>query len=172
MADFLTLDMLYLKVGAATIKQYLIDDGSTALKDTDPIVQDVLQEAEGVGYSRMLRHYGSREAITDYANNDAAYRGHIAWIAIQFASERRKEFTDATGAGAWTTQYDRAIEHIDLVSKGQLRGTGETATEEGGDAPGPGANTGGALQPKPPAATAANFVFAPSTKAPSGHGGF
>lgn len=171
MADFLTLDMLYLKVGAKTIKQYLIDDGSTELKDSDPIVQDVLQEAEGLAYARMRRHYGSREAITQYANNDSAYRSAVVWIAIQLASERRKEFTDQDGAGAWTTQYDRAIEHIEKTSKGLLRGLGETATEEGGDAPGPGTNTGGNLQPKPPAATPRNFVFAPSTKA-DGHGGF
>jgi hypothetical protein len=172
MADFLTLADLTKKCGAAKLAQYLNDDGNDAeILATNVNLIDVMDMAEAEGYSRMLRHYPTRAAITLYANEDAAYRGHCAWIAVQFASERRPSFTSDEGEGAWKTQYDRAIKYLNNVSKGLQRGTGEagTTTDPG---PGQGANTGGIIQPRPPAATGSAFTFAPGKESPTGHGGF
>ena len=172
MADYLTLQDLYKKIGSQKVSQFLIDDESTAiLQPTDPNVVDVLDSAEAEAASRMLRHYSSRAAITVYAQTDAAFRGHVAWVAIQFASERRPEFSGSDGAGAFQTQYDRAIEYFDKVSKGALRGLGEAGTDAIPGA-GVGANTGGEISPKPPAATSTAFTFAPNKQSGTGHGGF
>lgn len=165
MPDFLTLTDLRNKIGAQKVDQFLADGGVGTLTDAHPTVIDVLEMAEGEAYSRMLRHYGSRETITEYANADPVFKSHVAWIACQLASERRTEFAAVDGQGTYASQYERAITYIENVSKGQLRGTGE---EEAGK----GANTGGKLQPKPPAGTRRQFTFASGRNAPDGHGGF
>lgn len=97
--------------------------------------------------------------------NDPALKMHVVGVALQYAAERRPEFTDAEGVGPYKAQFTRAIDYFETLSKGLKRSKGEVQA-------GQGANSGGKLQPKPPAATAQQFVFARSRDAPFGHGGF
>jgi len=164
-ADFLTLADITQKITSATVRKYLDDALDGDLANDDATLQDFLHQAEGEYYNRMLRAYSDTTALIELAANDEALTGHIAWIACELISERRIEFTDADGWGAYKAQYERATAYIDRLSKGLSKSKGQAAV-------GAGRTSGGRLQPKPPAGTSANFVFAPSRKAPSGHGGF
>lgn len=170
MADFLALQDLFNRVGQETIEGYFDDSHNGVLTDESTIVDEVLSAAEGALYARMLRAYpgdpsDAAGAMQALVQNDPSVKVHCSWVAVQMAAERRPAFTDNDGNGPYKVQYDRAIEHFELLSKGTLRSQGETEA-------GQGANTGGKLQPKPPGASYSQFVFAPGRDAPSGHGGF
>jgi len=169
-ADFLTLQDLYNRVPANTVNGYFDDSNNGTISEESAIVQDVLSAAEGEFYSRIMRAYPGNPkdpggAVQLLVANDSTLRMHIAWIAVEIACERRVEFTTSEGWGAYRAQYERAVKYIDNVSKGLQRSSGETQA-------GKGANTGGNLQPAPPAGTVGQFVFASSRDAPGGHGGF
>lgn len=167
MADFLVLQDLYNRATQEKIDGFFDDSYNGVLTEETGIVDDVLMAAEGEYYSRVLRAYPDTTKATMIllVNNDPVLKQHVSWIACELASERRSEFLDSDGWGCFKAQYERAVKHIDRLSKGQLRSVGEQVA-------GQGANTGGKLQPKPPAATEKQFVFAPSKDAPTGHGGF
>lgn len=164
MAEFLTLADLQNQIGAKRIEQYFDDDGDGVVDDLDPQVVQVLDQAEGQYYSRMLRAYGSKDALTTLANNDSVVKGHAIWIACELAAERRVEFTDSEGWGAFRVQYNRSIKELDLLSKGA---THTIAEEQVGQ----GANTGGTIQPSPPQGTTNQFTFLPSRNDGSGGSG-
>lgn len=168
-AELLTLDDLYSRVPANVINGYFNDSGVACIDDSLQIVQDVLMAAEGELYSRMLRAYpgltgNALDPIKQLVNNDAVLKMHLAWIACELACERRQEFTDAQGFGAYKAQYDRAVTFIENLSKGLIRSRGENTA-------GPGANTGGNSFPQA-GSVDANFIFAPNRNSPSGRGGF
>lgn len=165
MPDILALADLQNRIGADKVLKYFDDDVDNVVDDVDANVVAILEEAEGEAYSRMLRAYGDKQSIIDLAANDPVFKGHIAWVACELASERNTEFTDAEGWGAHKAQYNRAIAFFENLSKGRLRSKGEAVA-------GRNAHVGGTLQPAPPAATEGAFVFAPSKKSPTGHGGF
>lgn len=167
--QILVLDDLYSRVPANVINGYFNDSGVTCVDDSLQSVQDVLNAAEGELYSRMIRAYPLQSGnISDpiklLAQNDATLKMHLAWVACELACERRPEFTDAQGWGAYKVQYDRAILYFENLSKGLIRSRGESVA-------GVGANTGGDTFPMPDQVEA-DFVFAPSRRAPSGRGGF
>ncbi len=164
MADYLTLQHLFNKVGSERVRQFFDDNVDGDLSDDDAAVQQILSEAEGEAASRMLRAY-NHDNIVQLAGADEVFVGHVAWVALELASERRPEFCGADGKGQFWAQYERAVSYFENLSKGKQRSRGEAVA-------GKGKNTGGNLQPKPPAGTADNFVFAPSKSAPDGHGGF
>ena len=164
-ADFLTLNDLENQIGADRIIQFFDDDADGIVAGADPQVVQVLEQAESQYYSRMLRAYPSRESLIDLANADSSVKGYAIWMACELAAERRLEFTDAEGWGAFKMQYQRAIAELDLLSKGQARSIGEEAV-------GQGANTGGKVQPSETALGEKPFVIAPSKRNPQGSGGF
>lgn len=161
MAEFLDLSDLQNQIGAQRIVQYFDDDGDGVVDDLDPQVVQVLDQAEGQYYSRLLRAYSSKDALTTLANNDPVVKGHVIWIACELAAERKPEFTDAEGWGAWKVQYNRSIKELDLLSKGATRTIAEEQV-------GAGANTGGTIQPSPPQGGAQQFTFLPSRNDGSG----
>lgn len=165
LAEILTLDDLYSRVPANRINGYFNDNGLNSVSDTDQVVQDVLMAAEGELSSRMLRAYpgDTANAIKLLVNNDATLKMHLAWVACELACERRPEFTDAQGFGAYKAQYERAITYFENLSKGLIRSKGESVA-------GVGANTGGDYQPNDQGQ--GEFVFAPSRDRPNGRGGF
>jgi hypothetical protein len=163
--DFLTVQDLINRAGAARVAKYFDDENDALVLATDPNVQAILKEAEGEAYSRMLRAYGSVTPIILLAQNDEVFRGHCAWVALEIASERRPEFTDAEGRGAHWQQYERALRYFDSLSKGRQRSRAESVA-------GRPSTVGGQIRPSPPAGTASNFVFAPSKDSPTGHGSF
>lgn len=163
-ADYLTLQDLYNLVGPARVSQYFDDDLSGDLASENEPVQAILKAAEAEAYSRLMRHW-SVEQVEALAGVDQGFRNHVAWVALEFASERRPAFHADDGKGAFWAQYERAIAFFEKLSKGRLRSKGEGTI-------GQGANTGGNLRPTSSAKTASSFVFAPSEKAPTGHGGF
>ena len=165
MPDILVLQDLNNRIGANRVLKYFDDDRDGSVLDSDPAVVAILDEAEGEAFSRMLRAYGNAQAIIDLADNDPVFKGHIAWVACELASERNTEFTDSDGWGAFKAQYERALAYFENLSKGRQRSRGEAVAGKNN-------NVGGNVKPAPPAATEGNFVFAPSTKAPTGHGGF
>jgi hypothetical protein len=166
MPDFLLLVDLANQIGHDRIVQFFDDDADGVVVDADPNVEQVLNQAEGLYYSRMRRAYGSRQALIDLATADSIVKGHVIWLACEIAAERRMEFTSTEGWGAYKVQYERAITELDLLSKGQTRSVG------GEEAVGQGANTGGRIQPKPPAGEPNQFTFATSRNRPGGSGGF
>lgn len=170
MADFLTLAKLYTRANPQKVKSYFDDDNNGVVTDADANVDAVLSAAEAEMYARMIRAYPGDPSDPDgpiqaLVANDPGLEGHCIFVALQMAAERRTAFTDDDGKGPYSAQYDRAIAYFETLSKGLKRSMGETQA-------GKGANTGGKLQPKPPAGTSRQFIFAPSKDAPDGHGGF
>lgn len=170
MADFLTITDLNNRVGARKIRGYFDDSNNGVLTEEVQAVDDVLTAAEGEMYARMMRAYPGDPSVPGgpmqlLVANDPALKLHVVWVAVQYAAERRPEFTNAEGQGPYQAQFTRAIDYFETLSKGLKRSPGETQA-------GKGANTGGKLQPKPPAATSRQFVFSPGRNAPDGHGGF
>jgi len=167
MADFLTRDDLEFLVGSNRVSQWFDDDisGSIEVGDETDSLTRILDMAEAEAYTKLRRSW-SFDNIVDLVDNDPGLKSHIAWIACHFASERREEFNQDDGAGAFRYQYDRAVKYLDDLSKAKTRSKGEEIV-------GPAASLGGVLQPTD--ATEGDipkFVFARDKWAPSGHGGF
>ncbi len=170
MADFLVIQDLIDRVGSRKVIGYFDDNNNGTLSDESTAIDVVLSAAEAELYARLMRAYPGDPSTPGGAMqlliaNDPALKIHVVGVALQYAAERRPEFTDAEGVGPYKAQWDRAMTYFDLLSKGQQRSRGEAAA-------GAGANSGGMLQPKPPAATAGQFTFARSRNSPTGHGGF
>lgn len=162
--DFLSLTDLRSKVGNQTVIGLFDDDNDGAIATTDLAnANDIMAQAENEAYSRLLRAY-SKAQIIQLANNDPGLKGHIAWIALEFASERRAEFLAQDGTGQYWKQYERAIKYCDMIAKGQQRSAGESVA-------GTTAQIGGALQPTLTTGTS-RFIFAPDNDNPDGHGDF
>ena len=162
--DFLVIGDLQAKVGNKTVVGLFDDDNSGVLSAPELlIVDDVMAQAENEAYSRLLRAYSKAQVIL-LADNDPALKGHVAWVALEFASERRQEFMREDGSGMYWRQYDRAIKYFDAISKGQQRSAGESVAGTTGQ-------IGGQIQPTVQSG-ASRFVFAPDNDNPSGHGGF
>jgi hypothetical protein len=165
-AQILTIEDLYSKVPAHVVNGYF-DDARTGVIDPNGIpVQETLMAAEAEMFARLMRAYpgGPSSAIVDLTKADTALKMHLTWVALEYACERRTEFCDALGNGAYKMQFDRAITYFETLSKGLIRSRGESVA-------GRGANTGGSYSPgqingEP------NFTFARSKSFPSGHGGF
>jgi hypothetical protein len=167
MPVIIALSDLESKVGAQKIAQYFDDNLDADLTSVEEVaaIDVVLDEAEGEYFAEMLKGFKSKLQLIDLANADPVLKGHIAWIGVELASERRTEFTDAEGKGAHWIQYTRAIDHFQKVARNKKRSGGEETA-------GKGANVGGVIQPKPPASEPDAFIFASSKGAPRGHGGF
>lgn len=167
MADFLTRADMELLIGTATVRQWFDDDISGSVDagtETDALTR-ILDMAESEAYTRLRRSW-SFEAVEDLINNDPGLKGHVAWIACHFASERRVEFDASNGQGAFENQYNRAIAYLDELSKASTRSKGEEVA-------GAAANLGGVLQPTEKTQDGTpRFIFARDKYAPSGHGGF
>ncbi len=170
MSDFLTIQDLIDRVGSRKITGYFDDNNNGTLSDESTAIDVVLSAAEAEMYARLLRAYPGDPsdpggAMQLLVANDPALKMHVVGVALQYAAERRPEFTDDEGIGPYKGQFTRAIDYFETLSKGLKRSRGETAA-------GQGANSGGKLQPKPPAASAGQFIFARSRDSPQGHGGF
>jgi hypothetical protein len=163
-ADFLTLNDLYRLVGSERVIQLFDDSLVGTLGSTNSDLQAALQAAEGEAYARLKRSW-SVASIQAMAGVDQAFRRHCAWVALEFASERRPAFCGEEGKGAYWAQYERAISHFEALSKTRLRSKGESAA-------GAGANLGGNMRPTSTAKKAASLVFTPTEKNPYGSGGF
>ncbi len=169
-ADFLIIQDLIDRVGNRKIVGYFDDSNNGVLSDDTAAIDIVLSAAEAEMYARLLRAYPGDPALPGgpmqlLVANDPALKMHVVGVALQYAAERRPEFTDDEGVGPYKAQFTRAIDYFETLSKGLKRSKGEVQA-------GQGANSGGKLQPKPPAATAEMFVFARSRDSPRGHGGF
>lgn len=170
MADFLTIDDLIARVGSRKVIGYFDDSNNGTLSDESTAIDVVLSAAEAELYARLLRAYPGDPAdpagaMQQLIANDPALKIHVVGVALQYAAERRPEFTDVEGVGPYKAQWDRAMTYFELLSKGQQRSRGEVQA-------GQGANSGGTISPRPPAATEAAFVFARNRNSPTGHGGF
>lgn len=180
MARYLTIEDLVKCVGANRVLEYFDDDLSGDVSDDDNLiitqglgisslaeseaVDEVLTDAENEADSRMLRSF-SIDQITTIAQEDGAFRRHVAWIALQFASERRPEFHGEGGKGAFDAKYERAIAYFESLSRGKSRSKGETVAGKSG-------RHGGKVQPAAATQTTPRFLFSPERNAPRGHGGF
>lgn len=169
-AYVLALQDLYNRIPANVVRGYFDDAGKGSICEDDDHVQDVLMAAEGELYSRLMRAWGGQPsdyqgALQKIIQNDPTLRMHLGWVACELACERRVEFTDALGNGAYKAQYDRAISYFENVSKGALRSPGELA--------GGGRNqvADGSSSPDV-ASVASDFMFAPGRNNPYGPGGF
>lgn len=162
--DFLTLRDLYALVGSQRVRQLFDDDNDASLDDSLDIVDTILAQAEGECYARLLRAFGSKTAVITVAQNDQAIRMHTAWIALELASERRPEFLGADGRGAFSWQYERAVNYFEALAKGKLRTRGDSAATN--------AQEGGMISPPRTSPTDARFIFAPCKNSSDGHGGY
>jgi hypothetical protein len=159
--DYLTSADLDARAGAARVDLLFDDDGDS---QRDPEVMNAIMcEAEDFAASRMLKSW-NRTAIATLAAQDITFRGHVAWVALELASERRAEWLAEDGKGRYWAQYLRAKEHFDMLAKSQISSQGEVQA-------GANAQSGGKLGPtnNPSIST---FVFAADRNAPRGHGGF
>lgn len=151
-------------VGSQRVRQYFDDDMDESILDETSSTTAILAAAEAEAASRLLRAY-TNDQIVDMATHDRTMRSHVAWIALEFAYERRPEFVTDQGHGAYWAQYERAIEFFEAMAKGNLRSTAEEVI-------GQNAQIGGTVQPPRTSASDARFTFAPDVAAPKGKGGF
>lgn len=153
--EFLVLTDLYNKVGERQVIEWFDDDNDGDITGTTEIAayEQVMNEAESMYFSRLLRAYTDKDVCVTLAQNDEVIVGHVAWIACHIASERRPAFLGGDGEGQFLRQYERALSEIDLLSRGRSRSKGEATAGVSG-------NVGGTLQP-PVESGEARFVFAP-----------
>lgn len=155
------------RVGATTVAHLFDDDGDGTIasgSQDETTLNSVMAEAEALALSRMLRGYTEAQVVT-LAGDDPSFTAQVAWVALELASERRSEFIAADGKGRYWTQYERAVDFFDRLSKSRIHSKGEAAA--GGSS-----NTGGNVSPKKSDGTKKTFVFASDTDAPTGRGGF
>jgi phage gp36-like protein len=135
-------------VGSATVDQ-LLDDDDDGLAD-ETTLQEIIEEAEALAANKLLRAY-TRDEVQTLAKLDPGLKGQVAWIALELASEHKREFISEDGKGRYWAQYERALGYLEALSKGKSKSLGEAET-------GPGKNTGGKLQPT--SADQSRFIFA------------
>jgi hypothetical protein len=157
----LTSDELDMCVGAQKVDE-LFDDDADMLRDPVTVMR-YLRRAEDYALSKMLQAWSEDSAVL-VMKNDSILRMHMAWVALEFASERRPAFLAADGKGQFWAQFTRAEAYFDAISKAALSSTAEKMA-------GKNAQSGGAVQPVRPA-NVSRFVFAPDKGSPTGHGGF
>ena len=116
----------------------LFTDKNTAMRDM-VMLEEVLQQAETIAESQLLRSW-TQAQIVDLARADRGLRGQAAWLAMEFATERRHEFISADGRGRYWAQYERSMSFFKELSKSQIHSRGESSA-------GKGANAGGAVRP-------------------------
>jgi hypothetical protein len=157
--DFLTIDDLYAKIGERRVEEMFDDNNDADLGESAEMEAyvTVMREAEGIAYSYMLRAYTDTETIIDLANADEVFKGMVAWIALELASERRVFVQAPDGKGEFWAQYERSIDYLNRLSKGRRRSKGEATAGTSG-------NVGGTLQPSV-AAGASRFLIAPEKNA-------
>ena len=166
MADFLSLSDLVSRCDATTVTRMADRDGDGQLLEGDlAILNEILIEAEGFAYTRLLKGYPSKQQCIDLLNADPFLKGQVAWIALELVSERQPGFNAADGGGAYKVQHDRAMKELEKAGTAKTRSQGEETA-------GKNVRVGGRLQSRPPAGEADAFVFAPSRNNPRGSGGF
>jgi len=141
----------------------LFDDDADGKRDS-VLVMQCLRRAEDYALSKLLKGWSEDGAVL-VMNNDSVLRMHIAWAALEFASERRPAFLAADGKGQFWAQFERAEKYFDEMSKAQRASAGEAIG--GGNA-----QSGGGTALPARTATRGRFVFAPDKNSPFGHGGF
>jgi hypothetical protein len=163
MADYLTLQDLYNNVGAERVLHLFDDSVDGSLTDESDEVARILEAAEAEAASHMLRGW-NKDQIIALAGYDKSFLSHVAWIALELASERRPEFTQSDGKGMFWVQYERAISYVKNVSKSKQISVGESEVATN-------ANTGGNMRPTLQT-NQSRFIFAPDEENPTGHGGY
>jgi hypothetical protein len=161
--QYLAITDLYTLIGSKRVKALFDDSWDGDIDDEMAEVYKILRAAEDFAASFMLNSWGS-DAIVNLANNDRAFKNNVAWVALEFASERRPEFTGEQGQGQFLTQYERSVLYFKNLSRAKRRSIGELVA-------GTGANEGGSVKPTLPSGSS-RFTFAPDDDNPTGHGGF
>lgn len=151
-------------VGSERVTQLFDDTGDGSISDSDANVVAVLTAAESEACSRLLRSW-AKDSIISLAGADPGFVQHCAWVALEFATERRPEFCAEDGKGGYWAQYKRAIAYFEALSKTQLRSVGESVA-------GAGANLGGNMRPTSTAKKVDSLIFTPTEKNPYGSGGY
>lgn len=159
---FIRIAHLQALVGPATVSEFFDDDDDGLSEGTH--TNEILLAAEAEAASIMLNAY-TQDQLDILGNTDAAFRSHVGWVALEFASERRSEFTAADGKGRYAWQYERSITFFRNVSKGKQKLKGEKQA-------GSNAQEGGVRNPVLSSADLPKFVFAPDKQNPTGQGGF
>lgn len=159
--SYLTSADLDNRIGAARVDQLFDDDGD-GVRDA-VVVNAILLEAEDLAAASMLKAYGA-DGVVLLGRNDETFKGQVAWIAAELASERRGEFVAEDGKGRYWAQYQRAKEYLAALSKAQIKSAGESVA-------GPSRQAGGTVSPRLQPDTP-RFIFAPDRNAPNGRGGF
>lgn len=149
-------------VGAALVTQLSNDDGSPTRNEDR--INSVLCRAEARAYAILERGWPSEDSVKKLVSNDPDLKGHVGWVALQYLSERKSQFSAVDGSGRFKTQFDRAIKAMDDLSKSKLASKGESKA-------GKNKQTGGRIQPRIAGATVPP-LFAPSSSRPRGPGRF
>lgn len=150
-------------IGSGRVDQFFDDDVSGSAAEEEKAVHDVMLAAEEEMISHLMRSFSGGQ-IEELIAHDRALRRHVAWVALEYASQRRPDFCAGDGSGAFSKQHDRAISFFRALGKGNLRSSGESAA-------GKSSRIGGAVQPTVTAGEP-RFVFAPDRRNPGPHGNF
>jgi hypothetical protein len=157
---WLTVDDL-VSAGGAKVVDQMFNDSGNGLRD-QKLLAEMMMAAESEAETRLLRGFTS-DQISLLASRDEIIRMHAAYVALELVSERRTEFLAADGKGRYWVQYERALNHFNLVSKSKDHSRGEVLA-------GKNSQTGGRRYPTVQANTPA-FVFADEQDGTK-HGGF
>lgn len=153
---------LDVRVGAAKVDE-LFGDLGTGVRDSTT-VNTILIEAEDFAATRMIKSWNI-EQVNQMAARDETFRGQVAWVALELATERRPEFLAEDGKGRYWMQYLRAKEHFDALAKSKIASPAEVAVGKNKQS---GGSLSAAAQPPP----APRFTWAPDKNNPQGSGGF
>lgn len=166
--DYLERSDLEKRVGAQTVVQLFDLDGDglvPAASADEARMFEIMASAEAFAASYMLRGGWTTAQIETLADNDPFFLEQVAWVALEFGTEGRPQFTAADGKGRFWVQYERATKHFDHTSKSRLKSKGEQQAGRNRQA-------GGHLQPRLADGRPKPLVFGGDKNNPSGGGGF
>ena len=122
-----------------------------------------MRAAEDHALSYLLKNW-TEDEVSVVGRNDFTFRVHVAYVALELASEGRPGFTSADGKGRYWAQYERAGQHFDRMAKNRAH---TTASSKGA---GKGAQSGGEIRPAAVVGQP-HFTFVPDKGSPT-RGGF
>lgn len=150
---FLTLSALEAAAGGRANLDRLFDYNGDGRADPIPLAL-AMRGAEDHALSYLLGNW-SEDEVSVIGRTDYTFRQHVAFVALEIASEQKTAFAGQDGKGRFWAQYERANEYFDRMKKNKAK---TTASTKGAGA---GAQSGGEISPRLEPATAPRFTFVP-----------
>lgn len=150
-------------IGPANVDRIFADDTGSGRANPE-VLNTVLAMAERKVVSLLLRAFTVEEIIA-IMNDDQMCRSSCAYIAAEYGSRRKGDFSSEDGKGRYYQSFKEAVEHFEKMSHGATQTPTKGVTN---------AQEGGTIKPPIVPDGAQPFIFAPRNnfRGPGGRGGF